>query len=489
MAIYFSLIFFFFPLRLKSFGDYKLPLYSYLSVPFIGLFGLSAMSARMLANIFGVLFPIVIFLLAHQFFKDKKIALVAAFAASVSPWLQITARHAHEAILVVFILSITVIFLIRFLASFSFFDFFCFSLMQGVGLFTYHSTKIFSFFFLIYVLYILLKKRKEVQGSRMLFFVVLFLPIIFFLYSEFQSPPTRVQNLIFFRDTGFNLKIYELRNEHNIQIFHNKLTQGFFDLSKQYFTYFSPQFLFISGDANPRFGYPGISPISLVEYIFFLIGLYYLFKRKEKYRFLIILLLFVSPLPASLAWQEYSLTRSFFLVVPILLVASYGFIHLARNVGHRRVFFMVVASVFLIFIAQTWDYYFFHYYKRALVKRSWQCGYKELANYVKENYTNFDEFIITSRHGQPYIELLFYLRYDPTQYQKQARLSPPDEYGFGQVESFDKFNFNFNLDLTKKGISYIGYPEHFEDRKDIDMDKIKKIYADGEEIFWIYENL
>ena len=31
----------FMPLRLKSFGDFKMPVYSYLSVPFIAIFGLN----------------------------------------------------------------------------------------------------------------------------------------------------------------------------------------------------------------------------------------------------------------------------------------------------------------------------------------------------------------------------------------------------------------------------------------------------------------
>ena len=45
-----------FPLRLKSFGDYKMPLYSYLSIPFIATFGLSESSTRMLNTLIAILF-------------------------------------------------------------------------------------------------------------------------------------------------------------------------------------------------------------------------------------------------------------------------------------------------------------------------------------------------------------------------------------------------------------------------------------------------
>ena len=43
----------------------------------------------------------------------------------------------------------------------------------------------------------------------------------------------------------------------------------------------------------------------------------------------------------------------------------------------------------------------------------------------------------------PYIFTLFYQQFPPEEYQKQASLSAADEYGFGQVEKFDKFIFEF----------------------------------------------
>ena len=39
-------------------------------------------------------------------------------------------------------------------------------------------------------------------------------------------------------------------------------------------------------DANPAMFAKGISPITAVEYLFVCIGLYYVFKRQEKYRYL-----------------------------------------------------------------------------------------------------------------------------------------------------------------------------------------------------------
>src|SRR3989337_3912399 len=52
----------FLPLRFKSFEDYKLPLYTYLSVPFVALFGLNDFSTRALNIVIGISFiPLIFF--------------------------------------------------------------------------------------------------------------------------------------------------------------------------------------------------------------------------------------------------------------------------------------------------------------------------------------------------------------------------------------------------------------------------------------------
>src|SRR3989344_7686229 len=43
------------PLMLRSFGDFKLPLYSYLAIPFVAVFGLNVFSVRLVSAIFGTL--------------------------------------------------------------------------------------------------------------------------------------------------------------------------------------------------------------------------------------------------------------------------------------------------------------------------------------------------------------------------------------------------------------------------------------------------
>src|SRR5687767_298243 len=56
-----------FPLILKSFGDYKGAIYSYLAIPSILAFGLTEFAVRLPTAVFGILFVLFSYLLAFQF--------------------------------------------------------------------------------------------------------------------------------------------------------------------------------------------------------------------------------------------------------------------------------------------------------------------------------------------------------------------------------------------------------------------------------------
>ncbi len=68
----------FLPLSFKSFGEYKLPAYIYLTVPSIAVFGLNEFALRFPSVVFGILTIWAIFLLGREMF-DRNVGLVAAF--------------------------------------------------------------------------------------------------------------------------------------------------------------------------------------------------------------------------------------------------------------------------------------------------------------------------------------------------------------------------------------------------------------------------
>ncbi len=472
------------PLRLKSFGDYKMPLYSYLSIPFIVIGGLNEVSTKALNSTIAFLFPIIIFLLSKQLFGKNNIGYLAAFLFSLTPAIQAIGRQAHEAYLTTFFITLSLWLLLKSLSrSHNLYK--ALFLISLIPLsFGYQFSRLWLIIFFVITIYFMLRKKLNL---KFLFIFLIFLGIL--SIPDFIINPARVKNLLFFNNIGLGLQTAELRSEGGTRLIYNKATVGLKNLIFNHLSYYSPEFLVIKGDENKRFNYEGISPITLIEYLFIFVGLYYLFKNKEKDRYILILCLLVSPLPSSLAWAGNSITRCLPLIIFLNLISAYGFFYLINgqlNKTISKIILILFLITYLIFNFYSWNFYFNHYPKRSQTIRSWNCGNKEMANYIKNNYANFDHFYITRKNSQPYIFLLFYLPVNPSSYQKQAFLSAPDEFGFGQIVKFDKFNFNFQYNPQNKKTVSIGYPEDFNNQN-LNKDQLKKIKIGTEEMFWIYE--
>src|SRR3990170_6424189 len=80
-----------FPLNFRSFGEYKLPMQMYASVPSIALFGLNEMGVRFTPAFYGSLTVVVTFFLGRLLFSSNFVGIAAAFLLAISPWhLQLT---------------------------------------------------------------------------------------------------------------------------------------------------------------------------------------------------------------------------------------------------------------------------------------------------------------------------------------------------------------------------------------------------------------
>lgn len=480
----------FMPLRLKSFNDNKLPLYSYLSVPFIKYMGLNTTSARALNDLVSIFIPIAVFFLVMELFNKKSIAIIAAFLTATSLGLHIIGRQAHEAYLATLLITISSIFFVKSLKKINIWNSIWFIVPLVLSLFAYQSSRIFVVYFFIFsIIYFFFFHKKE-KNNKSIFISLIFFVLILFSFTDFKYNPTRLKTLFIFTNPGLQVKTQELRIEGGSRFLYNKLTVGLREAFFNHLKYFSPQFLAISGDENTRFGYGEMYPITPLEYFFIFVGIYYLIKNKEKSRWFILSLFFISPLTSSLTWTAISLTRSLFILIPAIIISSYGLVSIVKaNPNKKNQIIISVILIEFILLFLSWNFYLNHYYKRGVVKFSMQCGYKELSAYVQKNYDKFDNFYISPEHGEPYIFLLFFNKYPPTSYQKQAKLTAPDKYGFGQVEKFDKFIFTLTGSRDKKNVALIAYPHDFQELTQEQLLKIKKIKIDKDEFFWIQEIL
>lgn len=480
----------FLPARFKSFGEYKFPLYSYLSIPFISTIGLNEIGIRALNFAVALLFPFAIYFLVKELFKKEEIGVIAAVLISTSLGIGIVATHAHEVFLATLLITISAYFYLKFLTNETYQNAVLCILPLTLSLFAYQSSRLFAVFFLLFAIGYYFFHRKT--SSQRKFFLVLFVfALSVFAVTDILNKPARLENLFLTNTAGFSLRINEIVGEGGSRIVYNKVSMGIRDVIYNHASYYSPQFLAINGDANYRFGFPKMAPMTLLEYLFIFVGIYFLFKNKERWRYFLMGLFIISPLTAALSWADLSITRSFYLFITSLILSAYGIYNILLLSKNKSIFFYILGALILVqvtFLYYSWDFYINHYSKRAVITRAWQCGYKELGAYINENKNKFDSFYITRKNGQPYIYTLFYLNYSPTDYQAQATLSDLDEYGFGQVEKFDKYIFSIPDDaFIQKNVSIVGYPDDFGTLSDDEKNRVKKIIINNEEIFWIYE--
>ncbi|MFA6005481.1 MAG: glycosyltransferase family 39 protein [Patescibacteria group bacterium] len=483
-----------FPLRLKSFGDYKLPLYSYLTVPAVGVFGLNEFSTRLVAGIAALVLVLGIYLFTKALFESEYTATVALLFAAFSPWIHTIARQAHETVLASAFMVISLYTLTLFAKTAKLKFFWLTICLLPFILFSYHTGKIIAPTVFMIALYFawqkkVLTKLFQTKTVAIICAVVFVAGIGLFVVGEKLTPAERVKNLFILNNPDISIKTESAKIEERFSPFSSKLLVGIQEISRRYVSYFSPEFLTQHGDVNNRFGYPNISPVPLMEYVGFLIGIaLVVFKWKKEFLVLGVVLL-VAPLNGALTWQEYALTRVYPLIALLIPLSAYGITSFLQS---RRLHYMTHVLVVLVILGSMLSsfYFFVHYPKKAVAVRSLQAGYRELADYIKENYSKFDHFYITKDNGQPYIYLLFYLRYSPKNYQKTAQLTLPDEFGFGQVTGFDKFTFStdpYNSEMRPKKSVYVFSGEGGKILK-VPEDRVKKIKIETEEMFWIFEN-
>src|SRR5258708_12719733 len=72
------------PLVFKSFGDDKLPVYTYLAFPSVAIFGLNETAVRLPNAIFGTLAIIFLYFLVYQFFTHIQFPLFSPFLFAIT---------------------------------------------------------------------------------------------------------------------------------------------------------------------------------------------------------------------------------------------------------------------------------------------------------------------------------------------------------------------------------------------------------------------
>lgn len=475
------------PLRFKSFGEYKMPLYTYSIVPFVAVMGLTLDAVRTPNVLMSMLFPLAVYFLTVNVFHKRSIGLLAAIITTGSLGLHIIGRQGHEVYMSTVFMVVATAAFIRTLNKKAWIWTVLCAATLALAMLGYQAARIYTAVMLAILWAQTLRRAFPWQQA-----LALTTTVALMLIPDVLLPPQRVGSLWYFASEGLHLKVLEYRMEGGSGLIFNKATVAAYDILMRHITYYTPQFLVEHGDPNYRFGYPDMSPINPLIYLFAIIGVYTMIRTKRNRDYvLFFIFLAIAPLAGSLTWADVSITRAFFLLPLIHVVAAAGVystsLWIAKN--PRRLIPVGAALVLIYgyFQIKTWDIFLHHYSHRTEVAKAQQCGYDQIGAYI-QNHSDVRQFYITRENGQPYIYVLFYTQYDPHTYQQKNHLSAPDEYGFGQVETFDRYSFTLPYRFPP-GSVIIGTPDDVhnqEGMQGVNPKKLTWIRTGKYEAFFIY---
>ena len=437
-------------INFAAFGDYKPPGYIYATVPVVAIFGLSDFAIRFPSAFFGVLTVLLTYFLTKKFFESEVVAQVATLFLAISPWHLQFSRGAFEANLGLFFSVLGIWLFLKFAQDNPLW------ILPSVlsflaGMYTFTGQRLFVPFILL-VLAIQFRKQVFAQIKIVLITAlitsILFWPLFIFTTQTIEGR-LRFDEVTIFKDLQpINDSIrYRARDNFSwwSDIIHNRRLFYSYEYLTHYFDSFNPRFLFTKGDVNPRLSVQEVGELYYVDLLFILAGIYFLFATKQKYRFLIIGWLLISPFGPATARETPHALRMIHILPTFQILAAFGLFYLYRVIRYKKLFIIFYFLLFTFNFLFYLHMYYVHWPRN--YSGEWQFGYKEAVEFIKPRYNDVDYVVVTKAQGRPYIYFLLYMQFDPREYWKSAQITR-DKFFFIDVDGFGKLRFTDSLNET-----------------------------------------
>ena len=489
----------FLPKTLRSFDDYKPPLYAYLAIPSIALFGLNTWAVRVPSAVMGVLAVIGTYYLVIELFRKKDLLpLLSSLLLAISPWHLQFSRIAFEANTGVTINIWGLVAFFRGLKSLPWMLFSAF--LFGLSLYAYHSERIFVPLLLLIVTVVwreeLFRNWKKVVLAILVGMITIapLIPVIFD-----KTSVTRLKGTSTLSDTTGLLMRSVAKLDDDVRagnVVGTFLENRRFVYAKTildgYLSHFSLRWLFLTGD-NDRQPAPDNGLLCLWECPFLLWGIYAVWKGSGKIATVLLGWLLIAPIAASPTSETPHAIRTL-VVLPVLQIfTAVGMVnavsrityHVSRVRNKQKYMLMGAAALSILFVLINIFYYFHMYYSHMNheYSRFWQYGYEQVVQYAEAKKSRYEKIVVSTSLEQPHMFFLFYTRYDPVKYLANGGTASG---GFEEVKNrFDTYEFrpisNWWKEIHDGSILYIGSP------KEIPGDVYTIKYQNGEDAIRISE--
>lgn len=448
----------FLPLAISPFGNWTLPLYSYIATIPISILGLNELATRLPSAIAGILSTFIMYGIAQILFKKKFISLTASLFFALSPWSIFFSRSAYEVnVATTLFLGGLYLFLsyveekkkngIMLLISF---------ILFALTIFTYFSYILFTPLFLACLVFIY---RKSLRNTRIVY-LSYFIFLLFFSISiavTVAQSVGQLTNIGIFNDKNviYN-RVERLRGDHTHKeiitnkLLHNKFLGVSYQIAQNYLSSFSPSFLFDKGGESALSNTEFFGNMYIIDSLFLVVGFAGLFYARDKRLQLIVLWLALGPLSSSFTDGAPNSTRLFLLLPAFILLSSCGAYQIYIFCGKNKILNYVVLPIFtslyffnVIFFL---DFYFIHlnyHHSKQL-----HYGFKQAVE-LSNKYPLY-KVVMRGPEQFPFISFLFYNSYDPVKFRSEVKYFPiqPSD-NFELVEKFDRYKFVYTLDRKK----------------------------------------
>lgn len=494
----------FLPLILRSFDDYKPAIYAYLIIPFIKLFGLNIIAVRLPSALLGILAVFATFICLKEVFKNSKYALnvplAASFLLAISPWHLQFSRVAFESSIGLFFNILLTLFFLKGLKKPAFLI--AASFTAGLNIYVYQAEKIFTPLLVIALVLIfhkeLLSLSKKYLAASFVAGVLLLMP---FIFQTFTTPE------IFLRAKGTSITadqtpflartVEKLQRDYQNKdylglLFDNRRVTYLLAFVSGYLAHFDLNWLFLTGD-EARHHAPGMGLLYLWELPFLFFGFYSLIfsKISLKSKILVFSWFFIAPIPASFTSGVPHAVRTIRFMPMIQVFVSLGLIEFCQYFCLRRPFFVkcLISAFLLSFFLFNFAYFLNQYFvqQNYFNSQQWQFGYQEAVGEVNKIAARYQKIVISNQPhlDQSYMFFLFYLKFDPLEYQKSGGTVSG---GFAEThKGFGKFTFRpikWETEEKTPQVLYVGRPGDFPENVKL----IKTIYfLDGQPAIKIVE--
>jgi len=448
------------PMVFKGFGDYKLPIYTYVLLPFVEFLDLSVLSIRLPSALAGTISIALMYFLILGLFPRRKIwALLGAMIVAVSPWTFILSRFGFESNLALMWWLVALNGLVRLPKHWSWGA--LTMVTAGLTWYTYIAYRPVTLVLILTTLaWYLIKKQISIKLTSLLLvvFVAVITPMMIWGGNSNTARATQIGLLA---DPGLVMQINEQRSFCAEKLptwwcysFYNKGSGIVLGVGNRWLNTISSPFLFTQGEQSEKYltlaNYgqfaTGLAPLFYLGLVFLFVG----YRPLNGFsRFFIIAGLLIAGLPALFAGDAQKVRLSPllpFLVMTIVIGGMVGWELIqifCRRLPHSQAMLLKLGVLVIIGLIGMFNIlsFFTSFFAVEMAKESlsYQSHVRRLMEYLSPAYHQGAQIFMNPMFSDPVMFFAFFSKLDPSVYQSTVKLAELEPSGFQHALGVERF--------------------------------------------------